>query len=63
MEHGLRSEKFYASVVVSPAPVWVPSQLSLLPIITSVTLLANDNSDIEVIPGAVHRSPGIYFME
>ena len=37
------------------APVRVPSQRPLAPIVTS-----NDIGNNEVIPGAVHRSPGIY---
>ena len=40
-----------------PAPVWVPSQR---PLALSVTLVANDKSDNEIIQGAVHRSPDIY---
>ena len=39
-----------------PAPVRVPSQRLLAPSVTSV---ANDMDDNEMIPGAVHRSPGI----
>ena len=46
--------------VVPPAPVRVPSQRPLAPSITSVTSVANDSGDNEIIPGAVHRSPGIY---
>ena len=41
-----------------PAPVRVYSQTPLTPSVTSVTSVANDKGD-EMIPGAVHRSPGI----
>jgi hypothetical protein len=43
-----------------PAPVRVPAQSPLAPSVTSVTSVANDKGDNEMIPGAVHRSPGIY---
>ena len=32
----------------------------LAPSVASVTSVANDKGDDEMIPGAVHRSPGIY---
>ena len=58
--HGaMRSKKLHVSVVVSPAPVQVPSQRPLASIVASVTSVANDKGDNEMIPGAVHRSPGI----
>ena len=38
------------------APVRVPNQKPLAPDVTSV---ANDKGDIEIIPGAVDRSPGM----
>ena len=44
---------------VAPAPVWVPSQRPLAPNVTSVTSVANDKGDNEMIPGAMLRSPGI----
>ena len=44
-------------MAVPPAPVRVPSQRPLAPSFTSV---ANNKGDNEMIPGAVHRSPGIY---
>ena len=44
------------SVAVPPAPVRDPSQRPLAPSVTSV---ANDKGDNEMIPGAVHRSPDI----
>ena len=56
---GLRPKKFQTSVAVSPAPVRVPSQRSLAPSVASVTSVANDKDDNEMILGAVHRSPGI----
>ena len=43
-------------MAVPPAPVWVPSQKPLAPSVTSVA----DKGDNEMIPGTVHRSPGIY---
>jgi hypothetical protein len=46
-------------VAVPPAPVRIPSQKSLAPSVASVTSVANDKSDNEMILGAVHRSPGI----
>jgi hypothetical protein len=45
---------------VPPAPVRVPGQRSLAPNVTSDTSVANDKGDNEMMPGAVHRSPGIY---
>ena len=54
--HGLRPKKLSVSVAVPPAPIRVPSQRPLAPSVTSV---ANDKSDNEMILGAVHRSPGI----
>ena len=41
---------------MAPAPILVPSQWPLAPNVTSVT---NDKGDNVMIPGAVHRSPGI----
>ena len=46
-------------MAVPPAPVRVPSQSPLAPSVTSVTSVANDKGDNEMIPGAVHRSLGI----
>ena len=34
--------------------------MPLAPSVTSVMSVANDKGDNEMIPGAVHRSPGIY---
>ena len=47
------------SMAVILAPVRVSSQRPLAPSVTSVTSVANDNGDNEMILGAVHRSPGI----
>ena len=46
-------------MAVLAAPVRVPSQKSLAPSVASVTSVANDKDDNEIILGAVHRSPGI----
>ena len=46
-------------MAVPPAPVRVPSQRSLAPSVASVTSVAKDKGDDEMILGAVHRSPGI----
>ena len=45
--------------MVPLALVRVPSQRPLAPSVTSVTLVANDKNDNEMIPGAMHISPGI----
>ena len=50
---GLRPKKFQTSVAVPPAPVWVPSQRPLAPSVASVTSVANDKDDNEMILGAV----------
>ena len=47
------------NVAVLQAPVRVPSQRSIAPSVASVTSVTNDKGDIEMILGAVHRSPGI----
>ena len=54
MEPWAAAKKLLSSVAVPPAPVRVPSQSPLSPSVTSV---ANDKGDNEIIPGAVHRSP------
>ena len=46
-------------MAVPPAPVRVPSQRPLGPSVTSVLSVVNDKGDNEMIPGAVHRPPGI----
>ena len=48
---GLRPKKFQTSVTVLPAPVRVPSQISLAPSVVSVTSAANDKDDNEMILG------------
>jgi hypothetical protein len=53
---GYGQKKLSVSVAVPPAPVRVPSQR---PLAQSVTSVANDKDDNEMILGAVHRSPGI----
>ena len=49
-------------MAVHPAPVRVSKQRPLAPSVTSVTSVANDKDDNEMIPGAVHRSPDICLM-
>ena len=49
----------FVSVAVPPAPVRVPSQRPLAPSVASVSSVANDKDDNEMILGTVHRSPGI----
>ena len=46
-------------MTVPPAPVQVPSQRPFAASVVSVTSLANDKGDNEMILWAVHRSPGI----
>ena len=48
-------------MVVPPVPVRVPSQRPLAPSVVSVTSVANEKGNNEMILGAVHRSPGICF--
>ena len=43
-------------MVVPSAPVQDPGQR---PFVLNVMSVANDKGDNEMIPGAVHRSPGI----
>ena len=52
-------KKLSISVAVTPAPVRVPSQRPLAPSVASVTSVANDKGDNEMILGDVSRSPGI----
>ena len=56
---GCGQKKLSVCVAVPPAPVRVPSQRPLAPSVASVTSVANDKGDNEIILGAVHRSPGI----
>ena len=44
------------------APVRVPGQRPLALSVMSVTSVANDKGDNKMIPGAVHRSPGLCLM-
>ena len=46
-------------MAVPAAPVRIPSQRPLAPSVASVTSVANDKGDNEMILGTVHRSPGI----
>ena len=52
----LRPKKLSLSVAVPPAPVLVPSQRPLATSVASVTSVANDKDDNEMILGAVHGS-------
>ena len=52
-------QKLSVSVAVPPALFRVPSPMPLAPSVVSVTSVANDKGDNEMIPEAVHRSPGI----
>ena len=54
--HGLRPKKLSVSVAVPPAPVRVPTQRSLASSVATVTSVANDKGDNEIILGVVHRS-------
>jgi hypothetical protein len=60
--HGLQPKELAISVVVPPAPARVPSQRSLALSLASVTSVANDKGDNEMILGVLHRSPGIYLI-
>ena len=55
-------KKLFVSVALPSAPVRVPSQRPFTPSVASVTLVANDKGDNEMILGAVHRSPGIFLI-
>ena len=52
-------KKLLVCVAVPPAPVLVPSQRPLSLSVKSISSVANDKGDNEMVPGAVHRSPGI----
>jgi hypothetical protein len=56
---GCGQEKLPVSVAVPPAPARVPSQKSLAPSVASITSVANDKGDNEMILEAVHRFPSI----
>ena len=49
-------KRLLASLAMPPPPGRVPRQRSLAPSVV------NDKGDNEMIPGALHRSPGIFFM-
>ena len=55
----LQLKMLQASATVPPAPVQVPIQRSLAPSVASITSVANDKGDNEIILGAMHRSPDI----
>ena len=55
---GSGQKRLYASVAVPPASVWFPSN-GPLPRVSRLS--ANGKGDNETIPGAAHRTPGIYF--
>ena len=55
----VKKKKLLVSVKVPPAPVRVPSQSPLAPSVASVTSVANDKGDNEMILEAVNRSPSI----
>ena len=55
---GSGQKSYKASMVVPPAPVRVLSKRPCAPSVTSVTSVANDKGDNEMILGAVHSSPG-----
>ena len=59
MESWAAAKKALSYVGVPPAPVRVPSHRPLAPSITSIMLVPNDKGVNEMIPGAVHSSPGI----
>ena len=54
-----QKKNLLVSVAVPPAPVRVPSQSPLAPSVASVTSVANDKGDNEMLLGAVQRSLGI----
>ena len=47
-------------MAVPPTTVRAPGQRPLAPSVTSVTSVANNKGDNEMIPGAVHRPNGIF---
>ena len=53
----LRPKKFQTSVAVPPAPVRVPSHRLLAPSVASVTSVANDKGDNEMIQKTSARRP------
>ena len=62
----MRPKNLYASVAVPPASVRIPSQRPLAPRVASVTLVANDKGDNEMIRGTVRpviASNGVPFLQ
>ena len=57
--HRLRPKKLHANVAVPAAPVRVLSPRLLAPSVASVTSVANEKGDNEMILGVMHRYPGI----
>ena len=49
-------------MTVPSDPIRLPRQRPLDPSVTSVTSVAVDKGDNEMIPDAVHRSPGVSLM-
>ena len=60
---GCDQRNILVSVAVPPVPVRVPSQRPRAPSVASVTSVANDKGDNEMILGAVHRSPGKFALQ
>ena len=50
--HGLRSKKLLVIVAVQPTPIQFPSQRPVVPSVASVTSVANDKGDNEMILGS-----------
>ena len=55
MEPWAAAEKRLASVAVLPAPVRVPSERPLTPSVASITSVAIDKGDNEMIPGVLQQ--------
>ena len=59
MEPWAAAKKNLVTMAVPPASVWAPSQRPLASSVASVTSVATDKRDNEIILGAVQRSLGI----
>ena len=57
--YDLLSMESWAASKEALSPVWVSSQRPLAQSVASVTSVANDSGDYEMILGDMHRSPGI----
>ena len=57
-----KKKRLKLSVALPPDPVWVQANSPLPWVSCQSHLLANDKGDNEMIPGAVHRSPGVYLI-